>query len=172
MTEPKKPRTRHTLALRLECRKEWVEGHGTLAEIARKHGIPEATVKAWYKRDGWRAARKRWYAGQLSDNEAPAKPQSYAINPKITTNAHAEMLQRLAMQLNALDNFIDNAKSADELRKYSAARKSLFEQWRILAGIPMPGSRRLAKELPPKMLPVEPLTVAPISKAIPLNSAA
>jgi transposase-like protein len=157
MIAPQISRTRHTLALRLQCRKEWMEGHGTLVQVARKHGVPNSTVIAWYRRDGWTAARKRWYEKQLSDNEAPAKPQSCAQNPKITTNTHGEKLQRLELQLSALDNFLDNAKSPDEWQKLSAARQRLFDQWRILSGIPLPGSRQPAKERPQPLPPIAPL---------------
>jgi hypothetical protein len=53
------PRTRHPLALRLQCRKEWVEGQGTLAQIAKRHCVPEQTLIAWYRRDNWTASRNR-----------------------------------------------------------------------------------------------------------------
>src|SRR5258708_3678688 len=89
---PATRRIRHTLALRLECRKEWTEGQVTRAQIAKRHGVPESTVIAWYRRDNWTAARNRWLAKQLSDNEPPANPPSCAPNPKNTTNAHAEKL--------------------------------------------------------------------------------
>jgi transposase-like protein len=140
---PPTHRVRHPLALRLQCRKEWVEGQGTIAEIAKKHGVPESTVIAWYRRDNWTASRNRWLAKQLSDNEPPASPPSYAPNPKITTNAHAE---KLALKIAAIDNQIDNAKSALELQRFCAARRNLFEQWCVLAQIPKLGSRRSGKE--------------------------
>jgi transposase-like protein len=160
MTAPAMNRTYHPLALRLQCRKEWVEGQGTLAEIAKKHGVPESTVIAWYRRDNWTASRNRWLAKQLSDNETPASPPSYAPNPKIATNAHAEMLTQLRLQLAAIDNQIENAKSALELQRLASARRNLFEQWCVLAGIPKPGSRRPGKEHSQPMPKVEP--IAPI----------
>jgi hypothetical protein len=149
MATPLMTRTRHPLALRLLCRKEWVEGQGTLSEIAEKLQLAHSTVIAWYRRDNWTAARNRRLAKQLSDSEPPVKPQSCPTNPKNTTNAHAEKLQRLELQLSALDNALDNAKSADEWQKLTTSRFRLFEQWRILSGIPLHGSRRLAKERPP-----------------------
>jgi hypothetical protein len=131
---PAKPRTRHPIALRLLCRKEWGEGQGTLAQIAKRHCVPEQTLIAWYRRENWTASRNRWLAKQLSDNEAPAKPPSYAPNPKITTNAHAEMLAQLGLQLAAIDNQIENAKSPLELQRLASARRNLFEQWCGLGG--------------------------------------
>jgi hypothetical protein len=124
-----------------------VEGQGTLSETAARHHLAHSTVIAWYRRDNWTAARNRWLAKQLSDNEPPAKPPSYTPNPK-NTGAHGEKLQRLELQLSALDNALDNAKSPDEWQKLTASKHRLFEQWRILSGIPLPGSRRPAKERP------------------------
>jgi hypothetical protein len=165
-------RTRHPIALRLQCRKEWVEGQGTLSEIAAKHHLAKTTVIAWYRREGWSPARKRWHTKQLSDNEAPAKPPSYTPNPK-NTCAHPEMLTQLATQLKAMDILIENALSggkANELQKLSAARQRLFEQWRILSGIPLPGSRRLPKERPLSIPPLElpdPYYVEPLDLRLP-----
>src|SRR6266446_4251643 len=119
------PRTRHPLALRLQCRKEWVEGQGTLKEIARKHNVPLQTLIAWYRRDGWTDARKRWLRKQLSDNETPTQPPACTPNAGNLTDAHARKhaqarkLQRLETQLEALDNLIDNGKSADDWHKLS-----------------------------------------------------
>ena len=141
------PRTRHPLALRLQCRKEWVEGQGTLSEIARKHNVPPQSLVAWYRRESWTAARNRWHEKQLSDNEAPAKPPAHAPNTgNSTDDPRARKLQRLELQLEALDNLIDNAKSADDWHKLSTAKHRLLENYYILAGIPKPGSRRPGRE--------------------------
>lgn len=164
---PATHRIRHTIALRLQCRKEWVEGQGTLAQIAKRHGVPEQTLIAWYRRENWTASRNRWLAKQLSDNETPAKPPSYAPNPKITTSAHAEMLQRLELQLSALDNALDNATSPDDWSKLTTAKHRLLENYYILAGIPKPGSRRPGKERPqpPTFELPQPLDIAPLGVA-------
>jgi hypothetical protein len=62
----------------------------------------------------------------------------------------------LALKIAVIDNRIDNAKSAVELQRLASARRSLFEQWCVLAGIP----KRPAKGHPPPMPKVEP--IAPI----------
>jgi transposase-like protein len=158
MLAPAQPRTRHPLALRLQCRKEWVEGQGTLAEIARKHSVPPQTVVAWYRREAWTAARNRWREKQLSDNGAPAKPPAYAPDTGNSTDDSRERkLHRLETQLDALDNFIDNAKKADEWHKFSTAKHRLLENYYILAGIPKPGSRRPGKERPQSRPSAEPI---------------
>jgi len=149
MIAPAMPRTRHTLALRLQCRKEWVEGQGTLAEVARRHTVPPATLIAWYRRENWADARNRWFEKQLSDNEETMQPSVRTANPTNSADAtHARKIARLETQLESLDNTLELAKTADEWHKLSTARQRLFEQWRILSGIPLPGSRRPGREKP------------------------
>ena len=112
---PVTPRTRHPLALRLQCRRERVEGQGTLSEIAEKHSVPPQTLVAWYRRDNWTAARDRWREKQLCDNDAPTKPPTMPLIPENSTeDSRARKLQRLELQLEALDNLIDDAKTADD----------------------------------------------------------
>lgn len=163
---PATPRTRHPLALRLQCRNEWVTGQGTLAEVAKRHNVPPQTLVAWYRRENWTDARARWLERQLSDNETPAKPHAYAAKPEYSDDAtHARQIQRLEAQLESLDNVLDNAKTADDWHKLSTARQRLFEQWRILSGIPLPGSRKPSKERPRRQAcyaPVEPELIEPV----------
>jgi len=131
----------HPLALRLQCRKEWVEGQGTLSQIAGRHSVPPQTLVAWYRRDNWTAARDRWREKQLCNNDATTKPPAMPPIPESSTeDSRASKLQRLELQLEALDNLIDNAKTADDWHKLSTAKHRLLENWYVLAGIPKPGS--------------------------------
>jgi len=83
------------------------------------------------------------------------------------------MLAQLRLQLAAIDNRIDNANFPLELQRLASARRNLFEQWCVLAGIPKPGSRRPGKEpqpMPkvepmPSVEPVSPVAVAPVSSS-------
>ncbi len=162
MLAPATPRTRRQLALRLQCRNEWATGQGTLAEVAKRHNVPPQTLVAWYRRENWTDARNRWLAKQLSDNETPAKPPAYAAKPKYSDDdTHARKIQRLETQLESLDSALDNARTADDWHKLSTARQRLFEQWRILSGIPLPGSRRPSKERPRRQAYYEPVSLAP-----------
>jgi transposase-like protein len=124
-----------------------VEGQGTLAETADRHGVPEQTLVAWYRRDNWTASRNRWLEKQLSGNDTPRKPPAAAALPENSADAsRAHKLQRLETQLDALDNVLDNAKTADEWHKLSTAKHRLLENYYVLAGIPKPGSRKPAPE--------------------------
>jgi transposase-like protein len=161
-------RTRHPLALRLQCRKEWVEGQGTLAEIAQKHGIPEYTLVAWYRRENWTPARNRWLEKQRSDYDAPVKASLVPPAPENSnSDSRVSKLQRLEAQLEALDNLIDNAKSADDWHKLSTAKHRLLENYYVLAGIPKPGSRRPAPER--SKSPISDLRDLMISEPVPAS---
>jgi hypothetical protein len=134
--------------MRLQCRNEWTEGQGTLSQIAQRHSIARQTVIAWYRRENWTAARNKWIEAQRCDSAAlhthPEKPPLTSI--VADADARVRRILRLEHQLESLDNILDNAKSADEWHKLSTARQRLFEQWRILSGIPLPGSRRQPAE--------------------------
>jgi hypothetical protein len=155
-------RTRHPLALRLQCRKEWVEGQGTLAEIAQKHNIPEYTLVSWYHRENWTPARNRWLDKQRSDYDAPVKASLVTPAPESSnSDSRVSKLQRLEAQLEALDNLIDNAKSADDWHKLSTAKHRLLENYYVLAGIPKPGSRRPAPDRPkPRLSDIRDLMIS------------
>jgi hypothetical protein len=171
---PRAKHKHHPLALRLQCRKEWVEGQGTLAEVAERHGIPRQTLIAWYRRDHWSPARERWWAKQMCDSDAPAKPVALALIPGDSKeDSRARKVQRLELQLEALDNLIDNAKSADEWHKLATAKHRLLENWYILAGVPKPGSLRHKAERKPvigsgayrQIQPLGPAVVEPLGLA-------
>jgi hypothetical protein len=119
---------------------------GTLKEVALRHGIPPQTVIAWYRREDWASARNRWREKQLSDNDAPTQPVPCAEKPGNAASVHASMIERLLSQLKSLDNALDAANTADAWHKLSTARQKLFDQWRVLSGIPLPGSRRPPRE--------------------------
>ena len=116
-----------------------MEGGGTLAEVAHRHGVPEQALVGWYRRDNWPAARNRWREKQLGDNEGPARPQPYEQNPANTTQADGGGIGRLERQLEMVDDMIDIERDPAKLDKLASARNRLFDQWRILSGIPTPG---------------------------------
>lgn len=147
-----------------------MEGQGTLAEIALKHNVPPQTAVAWYRRENWTAARNRWLEKQQSDNAAPAKPAACPPNPDNSIDdSRARKLQRLETQLDALDDLLDNAKSADEWHKLSTAKHRLLENFYILAGIAKPGSLKHKPAREPgrrssylgNLRPLEPWPIAP-----------
>ena len=61
-------------------------------------------------------------------------------------DSRARKLERLETQLEALDNLIDTAKTADEWHKLWTAKHRLLENYYVLAGIAKPGSRRPGRE--------------------------
>ena len=62
-------------------------------------------------------------------------------------DGHAQAsIVRLEHALTQLDDAIEIAVKADDLHKLSTARQRLFEQWRVLSGVPLPGSKRPPKD--------------------------
>ena len=90
-------------------------------------------------------ARNRWMERQLDDplppSATPAAIPHWLANDAGQSHAQASVA-RLERQLTALDDQLEAATTPDGWHKLSTARQRLFEQWRILRGIPFPGSRR------------------------------
>jgi len=155
---PPKSAKHHPLAVRLECRREYVEGRGSLSEIAARHSIPHQTLRSWCWDGEWTAARNRWKNRQLE--EPPSAPVTPAATPVLAANddgqTHAQAsIVRLERQLTALDDQLEMESKPDAWHKLSTARQRLFEQWRVLKGIPLPGSRRPpAKERKRQPIPI------------------
>ena len=83
--------------------------------------------------------------------------------------SRARKLQRLEKQLEALDGFLDKAKTADEWHKLTTAKHRLLENFYILAGIAKPGSRRPGREKENRQqTPLGPLAdIEPVPAGVP-----
>ncbi len=136
----------HPLETWLKCRRDYIEGKGFLPAVARVYGIPVATVQTRAKRERWSIARADFMERKhkLPDLELPAAPQT----PLPETDNRAQKCNRLELQLERIDGMIDSATDPDALNKLASAKTRLLEQWRILSGIPLPGSRRPGKDRP------------------------
>lgn len=89
----------------------------------------------------------------------PPDPLANGLRAEAIQNeARLRAIKRLEKQLSAIDDKIDEATEPDDFHKLTTARSKLFEQWRILSGIPMPGSRKPAADKPARQRPamVEP----------------
>lgn len=172
---PSKP---HPIALRLEVRREYVTGHGALVDLAAKHGLPPATVADWSKQGRWSEARRRAVANREAADLGPPAP---ALPPSPSTasgdSGHASASRAaLEAHIAALDLRLRDADSqhrltADDWHKLANARHRLFEQWRILAGMPLPGSKRPRAErsrpTAPDIAPLGASDAAPVVAVLP-----
>ncbi len=68
------------------------------------------------------------------------EPAPVVIPPSELQQVRLRAIQRLESQMARLDEQIDTASDPDEWHKLTTARSKLFEPWRILSGIAMPGS--------------------------------
>lgn len=50
--------------------------------------------------------------------------------------------ERLAQEIESIEQMIEKCKDPDSLQKLSAAHARLFNAWQVLTGTPNPGSRR------------------------------
>jgi hypothetical protein len=96
-------------------------------------------------------AQKRWQMQREREEResmapAPAIVDAEDAIPK--DDARAQAIKRLESQMESIDAQIDKARDPDDWHKLTTARSKLFEQWRILSGIPMPGSRKPAADKP------------------------
>lgn len=88
----------------------------------------------------------------------PAPQIAETVAGSTSEEYRTRAIQRLEEQMESIDLQIDEVHEPDDWHKLTTARSKLFEQWRILSGIPMPGSRKPAADKPARQRPamVEP----------------
>jgi len=139
---------RHTVETWLKLRAEYVAGKGFLRELAPKYGIPVQTAL-------WRCAKEKWgqarqaFVHRKTHSESP--PDELPPVPVLPPQADvvARRIHRLELQLERIDLMIDEANDAGKLDHLASARARLFEQWRILSGVPKPGVRKPSRDRRP-----------------------
>lgn len=80
-------------------------------------------------------AAKSWQARR----ERKAKLEAEAAKGRLST----PQSERLALQIERVEQMIENCKDPDSLQKLSAAHSRLFRAWQVLTETPNPGSRRV-----------------------------
>lgn len=75
-----------------------------------------------------------------------ARKRRKGIGPEDPSKYVAARLLRARVQLARLDEMIESEDDPQKLDRLVSAQSRLSEQWRIFAGIPLPGSRRPGKE--------------------------
>jgi hypothetical protein len=80
-------------------------------------------------------AAKSWTARR----ERKAKLEVEAAKGRLST----PQSERLALQIERVEQMMENCKDPDSLQKLSAAHSRLFRAWQVLTETPNPGSRRV-----------------------------
>lgn len=129
-----------------QCRTDYIIGRGSLAVVAVRYGLKKGTVEKCSKREDWRKLRQDFEDRQLEKLLPRVPPVSQIpILPPTPPNELEKQLERLVLQRNRIDLMIEAETDPTKLDRLTSARGRLFEQWRILSNIPLPGSRK-----PPK----------------------
>jgi len=97
----------------------------------------------------WQRRRER--AAMLADAEPTEQPSQQ------DAGYTAQQLTRVREHLARLDAQLEATKDPQAIERLVRARGVLGEQERILAGRPLPGSRRPGREKPVLVAPVKPL---------------
>jgi uncharacterized protein YdiU (UPF0061 family) len=98
-------------------------------------------------------AAKSWQARR----QRKAKLEAEAAKGRLST----PQSERLALQIERIQEMMEKSKDADELQKLSAAHARLFNAWQVLTATPNPGSRRGKAPRPPPPVVCEPLPEVP-----------
>lgn len=113
-----------------------------------QHSEPKPFINSSNARE---LAQKRWQMQrekEANPSNAVADAMPDAETPIQKDDARAEEIARLKRQIEHLDGLIESATDAKDLQMLTNARWKQFETWRILSGIPMPGSRKPAADKP------------------------
>jgi hypothetical protein len=105
------------------------------------------TIEKCALREGWKDLRCEFEARQR-DKLLPPLPTAppAPIAPPTPQNELERQLHQLVAHRDRLDAMIAAETDPVKLDRLSSARSRVFEQWRILANVPLPGSRKPQKE--------------------------
>lgn len=147
-TDRQKRGKAYPVALWVKAKKDFVQGGGTLDQIAAKHGINLAAMrdKSFYEK--WGKLRQQWIDQQTLAMIPPAQAQMPVAQQTVDPASVKPLdnkLETIERQLERVDELISNAETAKEIDELTKSKERLFRQWQVLAGVPNPGSRRPAK---------------------------
>lgn len=138
------------------ARQDYVEGKGSVREIAERHGMSEHTLRARANGQGWVRAREDYILNQRNIHES--KGAIAAIVPQLPIGpeyflAHGQRLYRqvetIGDQVDSLDSAIgslDPAKDTKAVCALIASKISLLDAWKDLQGIAKVAPRKLREK--------------------------
>ena len=166
-----------------KCRADYLTGKGSLATVAKKHGLKKASVEKCAKREGWTKLRGEFEAAQLAKlipPPAPALPglpiaPDGAVSDKwmqarmeVYYRRNTELLDKtrslLEMKLGDATNL-----STEGLAKLTSALGGIVDAENKLLGL---NNRRKDKRRPPPFVFLEPTPIekpTPIAEPVPTN---
>lgn len=165
---PTKPSSKqHTIETWIGAKRDYVQGKGHLPEIASRYGIALGTLKERCCKEKWRTLRAQYFERATEAILPPVPvPQRPALHPD--NSPVSGEVATLKEQIGRIDGIIANCTCVADLDKLASAKSKLLEQWRVLSGIPKPGSRRPGRERESRQ-PVfpEPIPAVPPAASLP-----
>ena len=143
---PTKPSPKqHTIETWIGAKRHYVQGKAHLPEIASKYGIALGTLKERCCKEKWRTLRAQ-YVERATEAILPPVPVPQRLVPLPDNSPVSAEVATLKEQIERIDGMIAHSACVADLDKLASAKSKLLEQWRVLSGIPKPGSRRPARE--------------------------
>ena len=155
--------------------KDYIEGGGTVAQLAEKHGLNRSTVENRARAGRW-GLKRRLYAEQVR-NPVPPGPQfsvmapfpGEQITPAFFIKAQEQYYARIPEVGALLDDlkqrYLDSTFGPDAVG-YINAYRSLLEASRILNGVPLRAPIKAAERVA-RRVNIVPLDVEPEAEVTP-----
>jgi len=129
----------------IEAKRHYVQGKAHLPEIANKYGIALGTLKERCCKEKWRTLRAQ-YVERATEAILPPVPAPQPPAPQPDNSPVSGEVATLKGQIERIDGMIADCACVADLDKLASAKSKLLEQWRVLSGIPKPGSRRPGRD--------------------------
>jgi hypothetical protein len=143
---PTKPSLKqHTIEKWIGAKRHYVQGKAHLPEVASKYGIALGTLKERCCKEKWRTLRAQ-YVERATEAILPPVPAPQQPAPQPDNSPVSGEVATLKEQIKRIDRMIADCACVADLDKLASAKSKLLEQWRVLSGIPRPGSRRPGRE--------------------------
>lgn len=131
-------RTKPNDALRRQLRSDFVQGLGTVKELAVQHGLSYHTVHTWLTRGNWQDLKDRREAAELAKLESGVLPRE-PLAPK-----GPSPIDTLTAHLVKIDSLLAEAKDGKDCNQLMQAREKCEKQLHFAKHGSWPGTTKPA----------------------------
>lgn len=145
-TEPKAPPKHYALSTKMALKSDYIQGKGSLRDLAIKHSVAETRAYAWSKEEKWGPARKAWIDAQ--DRRLNAPPEPMPAQPLIvqeTPQSSNSRVDEINKRIDEVTGAMADAVLPKDVQALSMALDRLYNIWSLLTGHPRPGVRKEVK---------------------------
>ena len=141
--EPAKPIRRvYPLAQWLKVRNLYITGHGSLSELALKHGMSEATVQTKALDEKWTTKRKAWMDREQARLEPRPEPATSPEPATVETDSLQERVRIIQTRIQEGETALGQAENGKEFQSIATGLTHLYGIWALLTGHEKPGIRK------------------------------